>query len=450
MFDQDAPSVHTASKHLITDDCGVESFEMPPEPRPADVIAGRRSASRGGRRSAGLSQMLGSPLRGRTIRTRLTVLYGGAFFVAGALLVAVMYFYVRQSLDNSPGVNALATAQTFLGEQGLQAHPLLEDLLVSLSKQAEEQRRDTLRAVLGWSLACLAGVGLIAVAFGWVLAGRFLQSLQDITATARRVADRNLHERISLSGPYDEIKELADTFDAMLERLDRSFDSRYRFVANASHELRTPLAINRTVIEVALEDPEVVEQTRRLAHILLGVNKRHEKLIDGLLVLASSDQRIDRLVQVDLADAANRAIANAGQQAVQAAVSISSTINSVRVAGDPVLLQRLIDNLVDNAVRYNVPAGGWVHVGVTADSRAARLRVENVGPLISPTDAEVMFEPFRRLANDDRRSNATTFDGAGLGLSIVRAVADAHGARVEATPRPHGGLTIEVVFPAPQ
>ncbi|WP_345892069.1 sensor histidine kinase [Mycolicibacterium sphagni] len=398
-------------------------------------------------RSFGTWQLMGWPLRGRTIRTRLTVLYGGAFFVAGSLLVAVMYFYVRQSLDNSPGVNALATAQTFLGQRGLQAHPLLEDLVIGLNKQAEQQRHDTLRAMLVWSLACLVVVGLAAFAFGWVLAGRFLQPLQEITATARRVVDRNLHERISLSGPPDEIKELADTFDAMLERLDRAFDSRYRFVANASHELRTPLAINRTVIEVALEDPDLVEPTRRLAETLLGVNKRNERLIDGLLVLASSDQRIDRLVQVDLAEAANRAIAGVREQAGQAGIQISSRINSVRVAGDPALLQRLIDNLVDNAVRYNVHENGWVHVGVGTDARGARVRVENAGPHVSAADVEVMFEPFRRLGNDEHRSGTPVFSGAGLGLSIVRAVALAHDGRVEAIPGPRGGLTVEVVIP---
>ncbi|MCX2928859.1 HAMP domain-containing sensor histidine kinase [Mycobacterium sp. CVI_P3] len=397
-----------------------------------------------------IARLLGWPLRGRTIRTRLTVLYGGAFFIAGALLVAVMYFYVRQSLDNSPGANALETAQTFLGQRGMQAHPILEDLVTGLSQQAEQQRRDTLRSVLVWSLACLAVVGLVAFAFGWALAGRFLQPLQEITATARRVVDRNLHERISLTGPSDEIKELADTFDAMLERLDRAFDGRYRFVANASHELRTPLAINRTVIEVALEDPEIGEQTRRLAETLLGVNKRHERLIDGLLVLASSDQRIDRLVQVDLGEAANRAVSNARQQATEARVQISSTINSARVEGDPALLQRLIDNLVDNALRYNLPAGGWVHIAVTADVRAARVRVENSGPHISPGDVELMFEPFRRLANDDQRSETTVFGGAGLGLSIVRAVAEAHDGQVHATPGPRGGMTVEVVFPRSQ
>ncbi|WP_286171548.1 HAMP domain-containing sensor histidine kinase [Mycobacterium sp. BK086] len=392
-------------------------------------------------------QLLGWPLRGRTIRTRLTVFYGGAFFVAGALLVAVMYFYVRQSLDNSPGVNALATAQTFLGQRGMEAHPLLQDLVVGLSKQAEEQRRETLRAVLVWSLACLVVVGLAAFAFGWVLAGRVLQPLQEITATARRVVDRNLHERISLSGPSDEIKELADTFDAMLERLDRAFDSRYRFVANASHELRTPLAINRTVIEVALEDPGLAEPTRRLAETLMGVNKRHERLIDGLLVLASSDQRIDRLVHVELAEAANRAIVNARQQAEQAGVQITSAINSAGVVGDPALLQRLIDNLVDNAVRYNLPTGGWVHITVASDSRAVWVRVENAGPVVAPADVDVMFEPFRRLANDDQQSDPVVFSGAGLGLSIVRAVTHAHGGRVQATPGPRGGLTVEVVFP---
>ena len=237
-----------------------------------------------------------------TIRLRLTMLYATAFFLAGAVLIALTYFYLDQSLERRPGANAQALVQQFLGDRGPREPRRSPTVFSSaIAAQAEQQRRDTLQGMLIWSLVSLGAVGVAAAGFGWLLAGRALQPLQNITATARRVADRSLHERIALAGPDDEIKGLADTFDAMLERLDHAFDSQRRFVANASHELRTPLTINRTLIEVALDDPEVPESTRRLGTTLLEVNQRHERLIDGLLVLASSRQ-LTRRNRVDLAE----------------------------------------------------------------------------------------------------------------------------------------------------
>lgn len=227
-----------------------------------------------------------------TIRQRLTMLYATAFFLAGAVLIALMYFYLDQSLDRRPGAGAQQLARQFITERGLRDRPIAENLVSSFLAQAEEQRRDIMRGMLTWSLASLGVVGLAAGGFGWLLADRALQPLHQITTTARRVADRSLHERIALDGPDDEIKDLADTFDAMLERLDHAFDAQRRFVANASHELRTPLTINRTLIEVAIDDPDAPEPTRRLAATLLDVNRRHERLIDGLLVLASSQQQL--------------------------------------------------------------------------------------------------------------------------------------------------------------
>ncbi len=204
-----------------------------------------------------------------TIRLRLTVLYATAFFLAGAVLIALTYFYLDQSLERRPGANAQALVQQFLGDRGLRERPIADRLFSAIAAQAEQQRQRHLAVGCSsgrWSRS--ASVGVAACGFGWLLAGRALQPLQQITATARRVADRSLHERIALAGPDDEIKGLADTFDAMLERLDHAFDSQRRFVANASHELRTPLTINRTLIEVALDDPEVPESTRRLGATL--------------------------------------------------------------------------------------------------------------------------------------------------------------------------------------
>lgn len=388
--------------------------------------------------------------RGSTIRLRLTVLYAGAFFLAGAILIALMYFYLQQALPNRPAA-AQGIVQQFLNERGVRNRPVVERLFSAIAAQAEQERRETLRAMLIWSLAALGAVGLAAGGFGWLLAGRALAPLQHVTATARRVADRSLHERIGLQGPDDEIKELADTFDAMLERLDRAFDGQRRFVANASHELRTPLAINRTLIEVALDAPDVPEPTRKLGETLLEVNHRNERLIDGLLVLASSDQRIDKRTGVDLADIADRAISTFGAAADQVRVRIGRDLTSTPVAGDPALLQRLAENLVDNAVQYNIDEGGWVHVAVGGDRRWARLTVENTGPVVSPHDVDALFEPFRRLASRERTAEGGHPNrGAGLGLSIVRSVATAHGGTVQAQARPDGGLVVAVTLPVGQ
>ncbi|WP_319457640.1 MULTISPECIES: HAMP domain-containing sensor histidine kinase [unclassified Mycobacterium] len=384
--------------------------------------------------------------RRSTIRTRLTILYAGAFFIAGALLVAVTYFYLQQSLEHRPGSGIPALVQQFAGERGLRGMPVLERLATAISAQAEQDRRETLQSMLTWSLVSLVAIGVAAGGFGWLLAGRALQPLQDVTATARRVADRNLHERIALTGPNDEIKVLADTFDAMLERLDRAFDGQRRFVANASHELRTPLAINRTLIEVALDDPDTQESTRKLGETLLAVNQRQERLIDGLLMLAGSAQRLETNVRVDLAQSAQRALTTSDPAAKQAGITFSTDLNHVDVQGDPVLLDRLAQNLVDNAVRYNVTEHGWVHVHVARVGDVARLVVQNSGPPVSPGDVGALFEPFRRLGHQPVSGGG----GTGLGLSIVRSIATAHGGDVQATARPEGGLEVVVSLPARQ
>lgn len=238
----------------------------------------------------------------------------------------------------------------------------------------------------------------------------------------------------------------------MLERLDRAFDGHHRFVANASHELRTPLAINRTLIEVALEDPAVPDSTRQLGETLLAVNHRHERLIDGLLVLASSDQSIDKHTRVDLAVIADRVLTSAEDRARQAGVRLSSKLASATVTGDTALLERLLGNLVDNALRYNVTEGGWVHVTVVNDAGTARMTVENTGPVVPPDAVDGLFERFRRRLGRDEHDDGLqpTIGGAGLGLSIVRSVATAHGGQVRASAHPQGGLTVEVTLPTAQ
>ena len=385
-----------------------------------------------------------------TIRLRLTALYAGLFFLAGALLIASMYFYLDQASDRRPSAGTHSLVRQFVSHLGAAEPQVTDDLLTAIVAQAEQNRRDTLRTMLMWSLVALGAVGVAASGFGWLLAGRVLQPLQQITATARRVADNSLHERIALDGPDDEVKDLADTFDAMLERLDRAFDGQHRFVANASHELRTPLAINRTLIEVALDDPDVPESTRTLGATLLGVNDRHERLVDGLLILASSEQELQLRTRVDLADVAGRAIITNARAAQQAGVDIRSDLKSAAVVGDPALLERLVHNLIDNACRYNLVERGWVGVRVDAREGFARMTVENTGPIIEPHEIDSLFEPFRRLIGTERITDAAPTAarrGAGLGLSIVRSVATAHGGRASAAVRLGGGLTITVTLP---
>ncbi|WP_206681566.1 HAMP domain-containing sensor histidine kinase [Actinomadura sp. J1-007] len=287
-------------------------------------------------------------------------------------------------------------------------------------------------------------VGAAALAFGWLIADRALRPVQRITETARRVArSHDLTERIAYAGPRDDVKELADTFDTMLGRLARAFDGQRHFVANASHELRTPLAINRTLVDVAVRRPDATEDVKRLGESLLVVNGRHERLIDGLLTLAGSENTVTDASALDLADVAGHVLDQAGAEAAARGIGTARELSPAPVAGDPVLLERLVQNLVENAVRHNRD-GGDLTVATGVRNGWAEVAVANTGPVVPPYEIETIFEPFRRLGTDRVRSDR----GSGLGLSIVRATAQAHGGTVTASPRPSGGLTVTVHLPA--
>jgi signal transduction histidine kinase len=379
-----------------------------------------------------------------TIRVRLTFLYAGAFFLASGAVVALMYLYFGHSLNHQLS-SRLASAEQLRTHA---AHDVPPGVFDQLRTQYQQDHDKTMRAVLVASLVSLGVIGVAAGGVGWLLAGRALRPLQDITATARRVADGNLQERIALHGPDDEIKNLADTFDAMLERLDRAFDSQRRFVANASHELRTPLTINRALIEVTLDDPHASPALRQLGTNLLAVNQRHERLIDGLLTLASSEEHLTTHDRVDLAEIARRTATELRAMAWEAGLEIRTALATSPVSGDPVLLERLVHNLIDNAIRYNLAEHGWVAVTTSLHDGSAQLAVENPGPEVAPHEIPGLFEPFRRLTASERHATRNDTQGAGLGLSIVRSVSRAHGGDVHATPRPDGGLTISVRIPA--
>jgi signal transduction histidine kinase len=400
-----------------------------------------------------------------TIRARLTLVYGGLFLLAGIVLLGVTYVLVDQRLPNPPGFRVLVNgAVTDLprsaespGTVGGVAYRTPDGDVIApadvpefIQRQTEALRNDALRSLLTQGGVALLIVGVGAVGFGWLLAGRVLAPVSRITDTARRIAsapaaDRGLHERIALDGPRDELRELADTFDAMLVRLDHAFDGQRRFVANASHELRTPLTLNRALLEVAVHRKTASADVRQLGETLLDINTRHERLINGLLLLARSENEVTERSLVDLADVVEHVVAQATTEARDAGVEIVAEPGHAETSGDPVLLERLTQNLVENGVRHNTDPGGWVRVATraTLDGRA-ELVVANTGPTVPQYDIPGIFEPFRRLDNE-RQAGA---HGAGLGLSIVRSVARAHGGTVDAEPRPGGGLTVTVMLPA--
>ncbi|MGH3429176.1 MAG: sensor histidine kinase, partial [Mycobacteriales bacterium] len=312
--------------------------------------------------------------------------------------------------------------------------------VVDRIRDAQLDIRDaTLDSLLTKAAFAFGVVGMFSVGFGWLAAGRALQPLQLITDTAKRVAGRNLQERIALAGPRDEVKELADTFDAMLERLDQAFAGQQRFIANASHELRTPLAINRTVVEAAASGPNVTPELRQLCTVLLEVNVRHDKLIEGLLTLFRSENEVASRLPVDLADIADTAVklSYCEPETPAAGIDIRLDAQPAVATGDPTLLERMTLNLVQNAILHNTPGGGWVSV---ATGPGPRLVVTNTGPVVPRHEILSLTEPFRRLDND----RISHIRGSGLGLSIVASIVRAHNGRIDIEPRDGGGLIVTV------
>jgi signal transduction histidine kinase len=316
------------------------------------------------------------------------------------------------------------------------------------SEQFSQLVRDSARSELLRSAGLVfVVVAVVGVAAAYVLAGRALQPVSRVTATARRLSDETLDQRIALDGPADELKELADTFDAMLARLDAAFDSQRRFVANASHELRTPLSVIRTEVDVTLGDPGAsIAELRTMGEVVRDASMRADRLVDALLVLARSDgqarQGLAQREPVDLASLVPVAVAAVAPEASARGLAVSTETRPAPVEGDPELLERLVGNLVENAVRHNVD-GGWVTVRTGTES-GAFLSVLNTGPAVPAGEVDELFQPFRRGGTARTGSR-----GAGLGLSIVRAVAAAHGGAVSAAARSEGGLEVTVRLPAP-
>ncbi|MGW7369827.1 sensor histidine kinase [Streptomyces sp. NPDC054841] len=383
-----------------------------------------------------------------TIRIRLTLLYGGMFLIAGILLLSIIYLLAAQALHsaNEMPFKLLPDSKVQLTSNAcpaLQSGLTADQANTALKVCFAAQRQEALDELLTRSLFALLGLSVIAFAFGYAMAGRVLSPLGKITRTARRVVGSDLSRRIELDGPDDELKELADTFDEMLDRLERAFSAQQRFVANASHELRTPLAINRTLLEVQLADPGAPPELQQLGKTLLATNERSEQLVEGLLLLARSDNQIVERKPVDLAEVAGRAVDQTRAEAEAKGVEIRGRRALAVVQGNGVLLERIALNLVQNAVRYNVPEDGWVEVTTETQPGQAVLVVANTGPVVPAYEIDNLFEPFRRL----RQARTGSDKGVGLGLSIARSVARAHGGRIIAEPREGGGLVMRVTLP---
>jgi signal transduction histidine kinase len=402
-----------------------------------------------------------------SIRTRLALVYGGVFFAMGLALMGISYLIVDHSLSPS---ETTGTVVRYLAasvppgalpnppQPGQLPRPIqlvvngspgggMADGPVSVGLQGllTDFRVQTLNDIVWRWAAVVALMAVAATVFGWLLSGRMLKPLRDITGTARRLSVANLHERIALEGPRDELKELADTFDGMLGRLDGAFASQRRFVANASHELRTPLAIMRTQVDVALSEPEVTrDELLATSRVVRDAVDRCERLLDGLLVLARSDRGLDGAEPVDLAESAARALDLVSEAAAERGVELRSSLAQAMVRGDPALLDRLVANLLENAVTYNGPSG-WVEVTTANGGPMTSVRVANSGPPVPADRVPLLFEPFLRLSRERTSSGRS----AGLGLSIVRSVARAHGGDVTASARAEGGLSVEVELPTP-
>lgn len=349
---------------------------------------------------------------------------------------------VRRQLARAQ--HQLTQGQRQLAKSQRQLADAVHQLAQATPAQAAQRAADSHQLLVNSGIA-LAIVAVLALLAGWFVAGRMLRPIRTITRTARRISSTSLHERLALDGPQDELKELGDTLDDLFGRLDAAFEAQRHFVANASHELRTPLTAERTLLQVALDDPDTTNAAwRSTAKDVLASSDEHARLIDALLTLASSESGLDGHEPIDLATTVTATLVNLQPEIDRLGIHINETTTPAPLEGDPLLIERLVANLLGNAVRHNV-GEGRVDVVTAVKEGQAVLSVTNTGPLIPPAEVDRLFQPFQRL--DRRRTHYK--EGHGLGLSIVRAIATAHQASISARPVPGGGLAVSVTFPQP-
>ncbi|HEY1522442.1 MAG TPA: ATP-binding protein [Solirubrobacteraceae bacterium] len=402
-----------------------------------------------------------------TVRWRLTLIYGALFLVCGAGLLAITYGLVSHAntLPSPPRGSFIHRAGPIpppllrpggrivqlpsgVRRRVLKLPPNVRAAFRSSAGKAvvslvvSDQRISDLHQLEVESAIALAIMAIISGLLGWVVAGRVLRPLRTITAATQEISEANLHRRLALAGPPDELRQLADTIDGLLWRLEGAFEAQRRFVANASHELRTPLTTVRALLEMVLSDPRASTETfRETCRQVLEENQHEERLIDALLALAQGQRGISHAVPVDLTAVARAVIQASEPEATRRGLRVSESLDAATVPGDSRLIERMVSNLLDNAIRHNV-AAGTVSMGVTTVNGDAVLHVTNTGPLIPADQVERLVAPFQRL-NGERIGR----DGLGLGLSIVQAIAAAHQATLDLHPLEHGGLDVQVRFP---
>jgi len=395
-----------------------------------------------------------------TIRLRLAILYSGVFLILGVVLLGIAYAGGSSSLSRSEVARAVSGVAVHRSsgaapgtKPGVQEPPAT--LSVTPESRAEEKQLGTLavnvhgndqRRLLAWSGVALAFMVVASIGLGWLLAGRSLRPLQTITAAARRISASSLHERLALDGPNDELRELGDTFDELLGRLDASFTAQRQFVANASHELRTPLTLERAILEVTLADPDADAASLRAAcERVLAIGEQQEHTIDALLTLARSERGLERREPLLLDALTTSVLDERREEIARRGLGLESKLQRAPIVGDRRLVERLIANLIDNAIRHN-SQHGWLTVASSLEAGEALLTVANSGPVIPPEELGVLARPFQRLGPDRVSQDA----GHGLGLSIVDAIATAHGASLAVHAQPAGGLRVEVRFKGPE
>jgi signal transduction histidine kinase len=406
-----------------------------------------------------------------TVRWRLTLLYGGLFLICGAGLLAITYTLLSSAttvsmplqgvvLDRGPSAPSGIFPKQLAppGDRQLRAPVRFPPFVPARVRRAlaSNAGRAAVRFVVGRqrvsdlhhleveSGIALAIMALISGLLGWLMAGRVLRPLRTMTVTTQQISEVSLHRRLAMPGPRDELRQLADTIDGLLGRLERAFDAQRQFVANASHELRTPLTTARALLEMVLSDPHATAVTfRETCHHVLLENEQQEQLIDALLTLAQGQRGLERRDLVDLQALVASEVDRHETQALAADVQSKVCLEPAQVYGDQRLLGRLVSNLVENAIRHN-ESGGQLEIGLAAAGPCPVLRISNTGAALSVEDARRILQPFQRLA-----PNRTTTDGGlGLGLSIVAAIAQAHGAQLDLRPRRGGGLEVRVLFGA--
>ena len=383
----------------------------------------------------------GRGLPARSVRLRLTALYGGLFVLCGAGLLGITYLLVSHSTRHRPP-GGVFSGRPFAGELG-RAERTVE--IGRIAAALGYQNRVDLHQLLIESAIALAAMAALSVALGWVVAGRVLAPLRTITARTRSISEQSLHERLAFLGPRDELRELADTIDELLARLEAAFEAQRRFVANASHELRTPLAMMRTRLDVAIAKPDgVPPQTQALDAGLRNDLDRVEALLESFLMLARARHgALADGATVSLDQLVTDALTARHAQIAAQQLEVRTTLGSVRVAGSETLLARMVENVIENSVRHNQPHG-FINIACENIGGAGRLVVESGGPVLDEHSVAQLAQPFRRLGVERTGSQ----NGHGLGLSIVAAVADAHDGALELHARPQGGLRVQLTLPS--